>query len=215
MGKAYRSLSELEDAEISYLRAQQIYDSLECDLEKANTLRGLAEIQRLQARYGDAEESLAVAQAIYYSLGNDLGQANALLGLGQMNYRKGNYAEAKASFSQARELYSKINHDLGQANALDGLGKTCFEQHKYKQSKDFYSKARSIYSRIGKRISEVSEVRWKALLALDKVTKDLGYTPSYVKMKLGQEAKALMKKYQGKGVTQWKDDWVLFWVWER
>jgi DNA-binding SARP family transcriptional activator/tetratricopeptide (TPR) repeat protein len=154
----WREAIALHDAAAT--AAQAIGDQL----NQANALTRLGDLQVLSGDYAGAARNLKHALDLYDDLGERHGQANALTSLGDLQRLSGDYEEAARNLKHALELYHDLGERRGRANALTSLGDLQVLNGDYAGAARNLKHALDLYHDLGERHGQAN-----ALIALSNI----------------------------------------------
>ncbi|MFJ7294164.1 caspase, EACC1-associated type [Streptomyces collinus] len=118
---------------------------------RADAMRNLGEVQRVQGRYDDAASAYQDALGVDRELGDREREADATRGLGDVHYARGNYEEAVSAYEGALALYGEQDNIRGRANAISGLGDVHYAQGRYAEADRAHQQALILYQKLGDR----------------------------------------------------------------
>jgi DNA-binding SARP family transcriptional activator/tetratricopeptide (TPR) repeat protein len=131
--------------------AQAIGDQL----NQANALTRLGDLQVPSGDYAGAARNLKHALDLYHDLGERHGQANALTSLGDLQRLSGDYEEAARNLKHALDLYHDLGERHGQANALTRLGDVQEKLGDYQGAARDLRQALELYRDLGDNLGQV------------------------------------------------------------
>jgi DNA-binding SARP family transcriptional activator len=149
LAKAYHLLGELDDAEIHFRHADQLYAELDDPTGRGHAYTGLV---TLAEQRGDLTGALLLAQRALqlYRLGGDpVWHANGLNGVGWFHTQLGDHHQALAYCQQALPLLQEAGYREAEAATWDSLGYAHRGLADYARSASCYQRAVDVYRDLG------------------------------------------------------------------
>jgi len=114
-GKQARAEGDLDTARARYAEAAGIHQSANDKLAYAHTIRHIADMYRIEAKYAEAQPLYEEALEIYRSSLDTklLDLANTVRPYAQLNEATGNLEVARQYWQEARNLYASLRIEVG------------------------------------------------------------------------------------------------------
>ena len=109
-------LGQLAEAERLYEEALPIYEKVQDNLGRANTLQSLGDLRRHLGQLAEAESLYKEALPLYEKVQDDQGRANTLMSMADLLILQEKGTEALLLCEEAEDLYKKEQNPWGQAN---------------------------------------------------------------------------------------------------
>ncbi|KAG8893640.1 hypothetical protein FRC00_010235, partial [Tulasnella sp. 408] len=113
LAEVQRLQSKNAEAELSFIQALAMHESLGDELGRANALRGIGDLRQARSEYVEAETAHTQALSIYENIGNERGRVNATIGLAELRFHQTRYAEARALIKVATGISSRMHYSWG------------------------------------------------------------------------------------------------------
>ncbi|HEX2913539.1 MAG TPA: tetratricopeptide repeat protein [Chloroflexia bacterium] len=151
--------SHYEEARTLYNKALPIYEALQYNIDRANTLHSLGQLEYMLEHYDEARSLYDKALPIFESEQAHLGMANTLHSLGQLEYMLGHYDEARALYDKTLPLFEAVQHRLGLANTLQSLGNLEYILGHYNEARALYDKALPLFEAVQNPLGRANTLR--------------------------------------------------------
>lgn len=105
--KVQREQFRSGEAEESYGKALDIYETIKNDLGRANALNGLGDVQIQHSKYTEARVSYIKALKIYQEIGSSRGRVKAKRGLAETHRAQFKHSKAEESYAETPAIYNE------------------------------------------------------------------------------------------------------------
>ena len=141
MGDLERRTGKLEEAEMHYREAEDVYRRIHEDLGLANVLMAMGDLELRTDKLEEAEIHYREAMNLYRKVYDDLGLANVYQSMGDLLQRKKEYCQAIEPYKEAVTLYKKIMDNMGLVYSSAEL---CYCYMKVGESEKAFSYAQQV-----------------------------------------------------------------------
>ncbi|KAI0294481.1 hypothetical protein B0F90DRAFT_1919668 [Multifurca ochricompacta] len=148
LGRVYVLQSALQEAENTFQKALQLYQSLNDVVGQGDIYQRLANVYRLMGKLDEGMVSSQKAVDCHKGSNNILGQGYSYQRLGEIQLKLSRLSEAEASFQQALHFHQIANSILGQGNDHAGLAGVYRSQHKLDRAEASAQKSLELYTTI-------------------------------------------------------------------
>jgi tetratricopeptide (TPR) repeat protein/transcriptional regulator with XRE-family HTH domain len=152
--RAYACLRRYDEAEAHYLRAVDLFRTLDDPVGEAHAQRGLGGLCERRGRRDEAFTHNQRALDLYRKAGDESGQAMALNNAAWLNATSGDYQQALVQCQDALALLASSAHRHPEAAVWDTLGYVHSSRGDHRQAICCYRRAVHIYRDLGDRYNE-------------------------------------------------------------